>query len=263
MVLPVVAMYAVGVFYDATRPTARGAAVWFRWITTVDGNRVFLLGVATLVMGAALVLTGARSGAASFAVAVAVMLTFLLREIRARRHRVAAVAYAVVLVGGAVAWAGSDMVVARFAQSSGALAERFEAWENTVAIIRNFTVAGVGLGGYARAMLLYQTGDRRLMYAQAHNDYLQLAAEGGLLVVVPAIFILLMVVATIRRRLQGTDDDLLTFWIRRGAVAGLLGIAAQSLMEFSLQMPGNAVMFVMLLAIAMHRPRSSHHAHRV
>ena len=37
MVLPVVAMYAVGVFYDATRTTARGAAVWRRRLQTGKG----------------------------------------------------------------------------------------------------------------------------------------------------------------------------------------------------------------------------------
>jgi O-antigen ligase len=263
MALPIVAMYAVGVLRTAKQPPDRSLGAWLRWMATVDGNRILLIAVATLVMGAALVLTGSRSGVASFAVATAVMLAFLLREIPQRRHRVAALAYATVLLGGAVAWAGSDMVFARFAASSGAFAERLEAWQNTVAIARDFPFFGVGLGSYARAMLMYQTGDRLLMYAQAHNDYLQLAADGGLLVVVPALLVLVTVVAGIRRRLRGSEDDTLTFWIRRGAVAGLLGIAAQSVMEFSLQMPGNAVLFVMLIAIGLHRPRSPHHAHRV
>jgi O-antigen ligase len=263
MVIPIVAMYGVGVLREASRPTARGARTWFRWLTTVDGNRVLLFGVATLIMGAALVLTGSRSGVASFAVAVAAMLAFLVREIPQRRHRVLAVVYAGILLGGAVVWAGSDMVIARFAAAPDAFGERLEAWQNTMAIVRDFPIFGVGVGGYGRAMLVYQTGDRHLMYAQAHNDYLQLAAEGGLLVVVPAIVTVAILVIAIRRRLRGSEDDSLTFWIRRGAVAGLLGIAAQSVMEFSLQMPGNAVLFVMLLAIAAHRPRSSHYAHRV
>jgi O-antigen ligase len=155
------------------------------------------------------------------------------------------------------------MVVERFAAAPAALTERLGAWQNTLSIIRDFPVFGIGLGSYARAMAAYQTGDRLLMYAQAHNDYLQLAAEGGLLVAVPALLVAFTASGTIRRRLEGSEDDSLTFWIRRGALAGLLGIAAQSLMEFSLQMPGNAVLFVMLLAIAMHRPRSGTHARRV
>jgi hypothetical protein len=59
------------------------------------------------------------------------------------------------------------------------------------------------------------------------------------------------------------DDDAQTRWIRIGAVAGLLGIAAQSLVEFSLQMPGNTLLFTVVLAIAMHRPSRSPRARRV
>jgi len=263
MVLPMVAMYTVAVLREARPPASRRVGAWLRWLTTVDGNRVLLLGVATLVMGAALVVTGSRSGVASFAVAVVVMLAFVVRELPSRRHRAVAIFCAGLLLGGAVAWAGSDMVVARFADAPDAFGERLEAWRNTLAIVRDFPLAGVGLGGYGRAMLVYQTGDRRLMYSQAHNDYLQLAAEGGLLLIVPVLLVLVTILRAVHRRLVASEDDPLTFWIRRGAVAGLLGIAAQSLMEFSLQMPGNAVLFVTLLAIAMHRPRSLQHAHRV
>jgi hypothetical protein len=74
-------------------------------------------------------------------------------------------------------------------------------------------------------------------------------------------------VKTIWRRLRSHDDDTMTRWMRAGAVAGLIGIAAQSTVEFSLQMPGNTVMFVLLLALALHRPqraaRRLSHAHRV
>src|SRR5690606_24865693 len=129
-------------------------------------------------------------------------------------------------------------------------------------IVRDFPLTGTGLGGYKHAMLVYQTGDREAIYAQAHNDYLQVLAEGGAMVAIPAAGVVLIVVAGIRRRLRGVDDDVMTFWMRRGAVAGLVGVAAQSVVEFSLQMPGNAAMCVVLVALALHRPRPYSHAHR-
>ena len=105
-------------------------------------------------------------------------------------------------------------------------------------------------------MLVYQTASRPWMYAQTHNDYLQLLAEGGVLVVIPSLVVLALVLTGIRRRLTLEADQPLTWWVRIGAIAGLAGIAAQSAVEFSLQMPGNTVLFVLLLAIAMHRPLS-------
>jgi hypothetical protein len=41
--------------------------------------------------------------------------------------------------------------------------------------------------------------------------------------------------------------------VRTGATLGLIGIGVQELSDFSLQMPGNALMFALLAAIAVHR----------
>jgi hypothetical protein len=40
--------------------------------------------------------------------------------------------------------------------------------------------------------------------------------------------------------------------VRVGAVTGLAAIALQETVEFSLQMPGNAVLFAVLCGIALH-----------
>ena len=58
---------------------------------------------------------------------------------------------------------------------------------------------------------------------------------------------------TVRRRLR--DDQGSIWWIRMGAVTGLLAIAVQSLVEFSLQMPGNAALFAVIAGIALHDSR--------
>ena len=44
----------------------------------------------------------------------------------------------------------------------------------------------------------------------------------------------------------------MTRWVRAGALAGLIGIAAQSVVEFSLQLPANAALAAVLLAVAIH-----------
>jgi O-antigen ligase len=262
MVLPIVAMYAVGLLYQAPRPVAARSGAWLRWLLSLDGNRIVLVAFVAVVMGTALVSTASRSGVTSFAAAALVMLAFIVPRLGGRQ-RLAALTYVGAVVVGAIVWAGSDMVAARFATGPDTLDGRLSAWRDTVAIIRDFPVFGVGLGAYARAMLMYQTEGRELMYAQAHNEYFQLAAEGGLLVGVPAAVAFSLVVTGIRRRLRADEDDPLTFWIRRGAVAGLVGIVVQSLVEFSLQMPGNAILFVLVLAIALHRPRPAVHARRI
>jgi O-antigen ligase len=264
MALPVVIGYSCAVMARSGGPHRGGWRAWLRWGTTVEASRFLLVAFSIIAMGMSLVLTGSRSGIVSFAVAIGVLAYFALRRVSARRTRLAAAGYMAVLLLGALAWAGADTVVARFSLASSEAEGRLAAWRDTVRMVEDFPVFGTGMGTYRRAMLVYQTADRGSMYAQAHNDYLQLASEGGAIVVVPALAVLGLFVFGVRRRFISGDDDPLTGWVRIGAVAGLAGIAAQSFVEFSLQMPGNDILFVLLAALAFHRPvRLSSHAHRV
>jgi hypothetical protein len=54
-------------------------------------------------------------------------------------------------------------------------------------------------------------------------------------------------------RSRFVDSSGSSYWIRLGAVTGLIAIALQSTVEFSLQMPGNAALFAVLCGIALHR----------
>jgi O-antigen ligase len=122
-------------------------------------------------------------------------------------------------------------------------------------VVRRYPIAGTGLNTYSVAMIFYQQFNRPVRYSQAHNDYLQLAAEGGLLLTVPAAIAIVVFVRVLRRRFA-QETSASTYWIRRGAVVGLLAIALQEIVEFSLQMPGNAFLFAVLCAIALHRTPS-------
>ena len=56
---------------------------------------------------------------------------------------------------------------------------------------------------------MYDTAATDLHFQEAHNDYLQLAAEGGLLVAVPALVSIACVIGGISRRLAADRNDLL------------------------------------------------------
>jgi len=60
-------------------------------------------------------------------------------------------------------------------------------------------------------------------------------------------------VRAVRRRFRDDTTDPTIYWIRAGAVTGLIAIALQELVEFSLQCPGNAVLCVVLMGIAAGR----------
>jgi O-antigen ligase len=88
-------------------------------------------------------------------------------------------------------------------------------------------------------------------FNQAHSHYLQVVAEGGVLLVLPVLIAGLSLFATIRRALathRGEGE-----WIRMGAIAALAAIAVQSIWETALRMPANAILFAMAAALAAHQ----------
>jgi hypothetical protein len=63
--------------------------------------------------------------------------------------------------------------------------------------------------------------------------------------------VILVFARTVRRRFRDMPNEGTEYWIRIGAVTGIVAIALQEIGDFSLQMPGNAVLFVVLLALAV------------
>jgi O-antigen ligase len=150
----------------------------------------------------------------------------------------------------AIGWAGVDQIALRFASDT-QFGNRGPIWMDTLRIARKFPLFGTGFNTYGTSTLLYQTVIPDVHLREAHNDYLQLLSEGGALVAIPAAAFLIVIAGTILRRFRTVRPGSTDYWIRTGAVTGILAIAVQEIGEFSLQMPGNAVLFVVLLAVAI------------
>ena len=228
------------------------------WMSSPEANRLILLGAAAMVMALSLVVTMSRSGISALALALVLTGWLVARNLKGRSRRAAGAAYIVFLVVTLVAWVGADAIVARFSEANwDEFNDRRGAWIDAIGVSSAFRLAGTGVNTYETAARFYQRHDLQHFYGESHNDYLELLAEGGLLVGIPIAICLIALAFEIRRRMK-EDPPSTTWWLRRGAVTGLVAIGLQETVDFSLQMPGNAVLFVVLCAIALHRP----HHHR-
>jgi O-antigen ligase len=140
-------------------------------------------------------------------------------------------------------------------------AERGGIWRDAGTAARAYVATGTGLGTFERAMLIYQTSDRRTRTNQAHNQYLQTLTEAGLPLTLLTLVVCGLFARLAQRRLREDSSD--GVWLRIGSVAGLVGVATQSLWETGLRMPANGVLLALLAAVAVHRPtQSASAAHR-
>lgn len=232
------------------------------WFSSPSASRVILVGFAVVSMALSLVLSMSRLGLCGFVMALLLAGWFVKRNQVMRTHRAVAGAYAVLLVVGSVASlrVGLDQSIARFTDPGARdLGGRLPIWSDTARIIRDFPLSGTGLNTYGTATLFYQTTLPDEHLREAHNDYLQLAAEGGLLLGIPIAAALALLAREVYQRFRDASDELSVYWIRTGAVTGLVAIGLQSIGEFSLQMPGNASLFAVLCAIAIHKSRGTTH----
>jgi O-antigen ligase len=188
----------------------------------------------------------------AFAVAISIASVWAIRRMPSGSRRLVVAGYFACLVIFVVSWAGVDAIAARFGSANPATVnERLPIWRDTARLVADFWLTGSGLNTYGVAMLFYQTSVPGFHLREAHNEYLQLAAEGGVLLGVPVACAIAAFARDVRRRFVGSSGS--SYWVRLGAVTGLVAIALQSTVEFSLQMPGNAVLCAVLCGVALHR----------
>ena len=132
------------------------------------------------------------------------------------------------------------------------MADRFTIWHDTLPVLRDFWLTGTGAGTYLTSMGVYQRSKPGVIFNQAHNHYLQVAAEGGVLVGLPVFLALAAFARAAANRLAADRSGM--YWIRAGAAAGLAGVAVQSVWETGLTTPANAALAAVLAAIVVHVP---------
>ena len=240
--------------YGATRIAARrhGRGIKDAIDATLDTWTVIVAG-SVVLMTAALVATLSRSGLVGLSVGLSA--TALIGRRRLGTKGLGGVAVAMVALAWiALQYANVAALAYRLSDTLPAdMGGRLVIWRESWPIARDFIGTGVGIGAFERAMLVYQQSSRVLFFNHAHNEYLQVLAEGGLLVAVPVACALLVGIAAACHRLA--HDETPIFWLRAGALGAVAAVAAQSVWDTGLRMPANAALFAIVAATALHADR--------
>jgi O-antigen ligase len=113
-------------------------------------------------------------------------------------------------------------------------------------MIKDHPVAGVGFGGYWIAVTRYHHGSGELTPQEAHNDYLELLASGGL---IGAAFVVWFIALFLKELIGSPPSGGVTSGYSGGALAGIFAVAIHSSVDFGLHVTINAVVFTTLITI--------------
>ena len=121
-------------------------------------------------------------------------------------------------------------------------------WSGTVQIIRDHPLLGTGLGSFGSVYTRYDTGNGTYRLEQAHNDYLQIFSDAGVVGGLLGVVFVFLLFRTALRRMQSPDR--FRRGVALGALAGCAGALVHSFFDFTLHTTANALMFLLLAALA-------------
>jgi O-antigen ligase len=106
----------------------------------------------------------------------------------------------------------------------------------------------VGIGGYWIAITAHHNAPGTMTPQEAHNDYLELLASGGIVGFAIGVWLACVVFKLIRRNLQTGSREANAICL--ASVVGLSGPLLHSIFDFGLHLMINSLVFVILLALA-------------
>jgi len=231
----------------------------------VDKEKRLLFIFIAGLMGVALVMTASRGGIISLIAEILffAVVTAIFRKHSEERHRRKSrlkavgvrLALAGVLLFGlfiGVLTLGGEMSLNRLivdsVNTNDPTTGRAHFWSVTLQIIKAHPLIGTGLGAFGVVYTKFDTRNGLFRLEQAHNDYLQVLSDGGIIGAALALaFVGLLFYRAFVR--AGSNDD-----FRRGVALASLGgcfaVLVHSFFDFTLHTTSNALLFLVLAALA-------------
>jgi O-antigen ligase len=242
-------------------------------------KRLLLYLLSGMVLWAALLLTHSRGGVLTLIIEVPFFFLLVITfrhsskpKVRAQDqsvgkkrsqtpHLIATTAFMCLLltaVGTSVVLVGGDETISRLESTPAEFNARAtgppkvlrpQIWQATLKLIKDHPLLGIGFAGYSMAIPRYLDASGEWNLQQAHNDYLELLASGGLIGSALGLWFLMIFVRTARKVLLSASPFCLA--MRCGSLAGLFAVAVHSLFDFGLQITINSLVCLLLIVLAV------------
>jgi O-antigen ligase len=218
----------------------------------LKGPKRILTGFAGVLMASTIFLCGSRGGMVAFILEMALLGALLFAK---KRQRAVVLGYSLLCVG-TVAFifiSNNGRGLVRIGDLDAGIRPKIV--HDGLRMFLQHPILGWGLGTFPTVYPEFRSFYTNLFVNEAHNDYLQLLVETG---IVGFSLMIWFLIQLYRRGLSGLDhwqyhwDSVVSV----AALVGCTGILVHSFVDFNLQIPANAAFFYVLCAIAVSRDLS-------
>ena len=223
-----------------------------RDIASVLLSSKMLIRLSLIIMIIALILTRSRMGNSAFFLALAAIsiFSFFFYNRKPKNLRLLILSFFIIdliLVGTIF---GVEKVKQRLLETSLASETRDEVVRDSIPMILEYPVFGMGGGSFYSSFSQYQAQPYSGFYDHAHNDYIQFSAELGLpitfLLGAMVLYCLFISLKTIVKRKTPLYQG-----VSFGCAAAIIHMLLHATVDFSLQSPAIALLFISILSLAL------------
>ena len=213
--------------------------------------------VVAAVMVGTIFLSGSRGGMLAVVAELAILAVLLVRQKRGLRTAVSIGVFLAIVVALLI-WIGGGELSRRIATVGMSHSEissdtRFNINRDGLRMFLKKPVLGWGLGTFPVVYPQFRTFYTNFYVNQAHDDYLQLLVEMGLLGFGTMLWFVLTLYARAFKKIGNWPAEI-SGATTLACVLGLSGILVHSVLDFNLQIPANAALFYVLCTIAAAEP---------
>jgi O-antigen ligase len=219
----------------------------------VERDKRLLYATAVVLMGVSLIVSGSRGGLVVLLVEIGFvfLLTYTSRSRGRNVIRVLMIAGLLVAIVLGTLFVGGETSLTRIGQDEQAQAvetvSRQQMWAVTLQLIGDNLPFGAGLGAFGVAYTKYDAASGFERVEQAHNDFLQVVSDAGIVGALLGIFFLMLLFRLGRRALKTTNQ--FRRGLAAGCLAGIFGALVHSIFDFGLHTTSIALLFLTLTGV--------------
>jgi O-antigen ligase len=212
---------------------------------------------AAAIMAGTIFLSGSRGGMLALFGELLVLAVVLVKQRRDLRTALSLGAFLLIVVG-LLTWLGGDELLRRMATVPSAQADlstnmRIQINRDGLRMFWHKPMLGWGLESFPVVYPQFRSFYTNFFVNQAHNDYLQLLVEMGLLGFGAMIWFLIVLYRTAFKKISNWPSQV-SGALTLACILGFTGILIHSAVDFNLQIPANAALFYVLCTLAAADP---------